>query len=383
MRKTFIHSITIVAVVLLIMYASPWRATSKGSEHPINDPIVSKEISEADTRLGVSSAGDAGIDLINEGNIGNGTPMTDTRLQMAEVRIQDGGVMFPDLNTQTKAWRSSENDIYYNGGNVGIGTTSPGTKLELKGSNSEAGLRVAYGSQYPLLYGEFKQGGSQGLIINSRANGGWADIRFQTEGNDKMFIEKAGNVGIGTTEPGAQLHVHTPIVVSQALFKVSGGTFPAETLLLVMGSGPVGIGTPNPGQRLDIAGGNGRVETGYNWLTNSDVRLKKNISTLDSSLDKISRLRGVRFDSTKEDSTQNGAGKHIGVIAQELEREYPELVVGDEKTGYKAVAYDKLTAVLIEAVKELKTKNEMQRIQNEKQQSEIEELRLMIKELKS
>jgi hypothetical protein len=59
------------------------------------------------------------------------------------------------------------------------------------------------------------------------------------------------------------------------------------------------------------------------------------------------------------------------------------LVVGDEKTGYKAIAYDKLTAVLIEAVKELKTKNQTQEEVLEKQQAEIEELRAMIKELKN
>ena len=100
-------------------------------------------------------------------------------------------------------------------------------------------------------------------------------------------------------------------------------------------------------------------------------------------MEKISHLRGVRFDIKKDDSAQKGAGKHIGVIAQEVEKEYPELVIGDEQTGYKAVAYDKLTAVLIEAVKELKTKNQTQEEVLEKQQAEIEELRSMIKELKS
>ena len=118
------------------------------------------------------------------------------------------------------------------------------------------------------------------------------------------------------------------------------------------GGGNVGIGTGHPSEKLDIAGGNGRVETGYSWLTTSDQRLKNNISTLEGSLDKISRLRGVHFDSKEAGHVNKGDGKHIGVIAQELEKEYPELVVGDEKTGYKAVAYDKLTAVLIEAVKE-------------------------------
>ncbi len=154
------------------------------------------------------------------------------------------------------------------------------------------------------------------------------------------------------------------------------GTWPDGDAFYIVSGGNIGIGTNNPGQKLDIAGGNGRVETGYSWLSNSDSRLKNNISTLEGSLDKISRLRGVRFDSKEVGHVNKGDGKHIGVIAQELEKEYPELVVGDKKTGYKAVAYDKLTAVLIEAVKELKN-------QNEKQKAEIEELRSMIKGLNS
>lgn len=107
------------------------------------------------------------------------------------------------------------------------------------------------------------------------------------------------------------------------------------------------------------------------------------MSTLEGALEKISHLRGVRFDIKNVESINMGDGKHIGVIAQELEKEYPELVVGDEVTGYKAVAYDKLTDVLIEAVKELKNQIQSQKEVLEKQQAEIEELRLMIKELKS
>ena len=50
-------------------------------------------------------------------------------------------------------------------------------------------------------------------------------------------------------------------------------------------------------RQLDIKGGNGRVEADYSWLTNSDVRLKKNISTLDNSLEKISHFTSQIFTS--------------------------------------------------------------------------------------
>ena len=127
----------------------------------------------------------------------------------------------------------------------------------------------------------------------------------------------------------------------------------------------------------------------------SDVRLKKNIKPLESSLDKISSLQGVSYEWNREDYPDAGMteGKQIGLVAQDVEKELPELV-SEDKDGYKGVSYSKLTAVLVEAVKELKTENQNQKNlmkeqqhqfekQLGKQQTEIEELRSMIKKLKS
>ncbi|UCC45295.1 MAG: tail fiber domain-containing protein [Candidatus Zixiibacteriota bacterium] len=90
----------------------------------------------------------------------------------------------------------------------------------------------------------------------------------------------------------------------------------------------------------------------------SDARLKKNVSTIDGALDRILSLRGVTFEWKKDDSTDIHlpAGKQIGMIAQEVEQVVPELVRGSGD-DYRAVDYGKLTAVLIEAVKELKAEN--------------------------
>ena len=59
----------------------------------------------------------------------------------------------------------------------------------------------------------------------------------------------------------------------------------------------------------------------------------------------------MRYDLIGAKELKEGEGRHIGFVAQELEREFPELVSTDEK-GDKAVDYGKMTAVLVEAIKE-------------------------------
>ena len=75
----------------------------------------------------------------------------------------------------------------------------------------------------------------------------------------------------------------------------------------------------------------------------SDERLKSDVKTIDNALDKVSQMRGVTFIKDNE--------KGSGVIAQELEKIAPELVIDGE---YKSVAYGNTVGYLIEAIKELK-----------------------------
>tara|TARA_B000000557_G_scaffold140193_1_gene113609 strand:- start:6366 stop:7769 length:1404 start_codon:yes stop_codon:yes gene_type:complete len=78
----------------------------------------------------------------------------------------------------------------------------------------------------------------------------------------------------------------------------------------------------------------------------SDERLKDNIQTLENGLDKVEQLRGVTY--TRENK------KEIGVIAQEVEKILPEIVLtANDEMGTKSVDYGKITSVLIEAIKEL------------------------------
>ncbi|MCL2923705.1 MAG: tail fiber domain-containing protein [Trichodesmium sp. MAG_R04] len=81
----------------------------------------------------------------------------------------------------------------------------------------------------------------------------------------------------------------------------------------------------------------------------SDARLKDNIETLENGLQKIEQLRGVTYTRDNKES--------IGVIAQEVEKILPEIVkTADDEMGTKSVDYSRITAVLIEAVKELSAK---------------------------
>jgi hypothetical protein len=91
----------------------------------------------------------------------------------------------------------------------------------------------------------------------------------------------------------------------------------------------------------------------------SDRRLKDNVLTIKDSLMKINMISGYTFDWNKNQTTYNGSD--YGIIAQEIEAVFPEMVTTREN-GYKAVKYDRLIPVLIEAIKELN--NEVKRLKN-------------------
>lgn len=84
----------------------------------------------------------------------------------------------------------------------------------------------------------------------------------------------------------------------------------------------------------------------------SDERLKNNIEPIKNSLDIVGELTGYEFD-WDEEAQDVYTGHDIGVIAQEVERVLPDLVETREYNGYKAVKYEKIIAVLINAINEL------------------------------
>ena len=108
----------------------------------------------------------------------------------------------------------------------------------------------------------------------------------------------------------------------------------------------------------NISGSEGRFSGDVIAFYSSDKRLKDNIIPISNPIEKIKSIGGYEFDWNDNQSTYEG--HDIGVIAQEIEDVLPELVT-TRNTGYKAVKYEKIIALLIEAVKE--------------QQKQIDELR--------
>ena len=112
----------------------------------------------------------------------------------------------------------------------------------------------------------------------------------------------------------------------------------------------IGIGTAAPGTSGVIRAANDIVA-----FYSSDERLKDNIEVIPNCLGRLKDIKGVEFDWNDKQSVYQG--HDIGVIAQDIEKIAPSLVT-DRDNGFKAVKYEKLTAILIQAVKELAAKVE-------------------------
>lgn len=115
-------------------------------------------------------------------------------------------------------------------------------------------------------------------------------------------------------------------------------------------NGSVGIGlVPSGTYILEIAG---NLKTAGITET-SDIRWKKDVKTLSNSLEKVGQLRGVSYNWRKDEFPDKNFDKkeQIGLIAQEVEKIYPQLVDTDA-LGFKSVQYSKVVALLIEALKE-------------------------------
>jgi len=88
------------------------------------------------------------------------------------------------------------------------------------------------------------------------------------------------------------------------------------------------------------------------FVPTSDIRLKENFAPLEDSLDKIKGLQGVSYNRIVDITKR----REIGFVAQAVQEVLPEFVHYHEDTDVYGIAYDKITAVLTEALKEEDTK---------------------------
>jgi hypothetical protein len=121
--------------------------------------------------------------------------------------------------------------------------------------------------------------------------------------------------------------------------------------------GSLGIG-------MAASGTSGRIDATNDVVafSSSDIRFKENIKPIENAIDKIRKISGNTYDWKEENKVEHGyEGNDVGVIAQEIEAVLPQLVQTRE-SGFKAVKYDKLVALLIEGIKEQQLQIEQLRI---------------------
>jgi hypothetical protein len=217
--------------------------------------------------------------------------------------------------------------------------------------------------------------GTQALLANTTGEANLADGALALYSN----TTGAGNTGVGANALYSQTTTNYATCVGYsctASDNVTNATaigaharVGASNSLVLGGTGAyavkVGIGTETPSNILTVAQGAGHPVSD-SWETYSSRRWKTNIKTLPDALAKIEGLRGVSYDL-------KASGKHeIGVIAEEVGAVVPE-VVSYEENGQDArsVDYSRLTALLIEAVKQQQKQIAAQQGQIRRQQQQL------------
>jgi hypothetical protein len=202
-----------------------------------------------------------------------------------------------------------------NGGLVGIGTASPSSTLTVGNTGGTVGGEIVLNptsTQY--------EGGQ--IIIKKSIVGSTAD----------WTIDQYGSTA------------------SDARFRIFNGA--SETNgFVILENGNIGMGMVTPSVRLQVSG-----DIIANSIAgSSDLRFKKNIRPVVNALDKVKALRGVYFNWDQQNFPDKNFGEQdeLGFIAQEVEKVVPEIVTHDKtKEAYRSVKYDKLVALLVEAIKE-------------------------------
>lgn len=164
----------------------------------------------------------------------------------------------------------------------------------------------------------------------------------------------AGSVGIGTTAPPYNLSVSSNTangytVISNTNLAAGGQTWRwySSSTGASLGSNAMCFGL---GMCLFEIFSSGNATLSGTLTQSSDVRLKRDIQPIENALDSVTQLDGVTYYWKNPDKEQS---KQIGLIAQNVEKVFPEAVKTDAQ-GFKSVAYQNLVAPIINALKEIR-----------------------------
>jgi hypothetical protein len=186
--------------------------------------------------------------------------------------------------------------------------------------------------------------------LNFNANGldGAGDRRLSiNDDNGQVTVGGGGQFGalqLNNPASGNTIFVGVDAPTSEARAFLGGGNSQQN--------GRVLLGNSAAASTIDMRGSNGSIRC-VSLTETSDARLKRNVAPLQGTLERIGALRGVRYQWKREDCSESecSEGFEIGFVGQEVATIYPELVTTDA-VGYTSISYSRLTAILVEAIKE-------------------------------
>jgi len=283
--------------------------------------------------------------------------------------------------------------VLTNAGNLGIGTVTPDANLHVFRGNAGVepffnaplvvensthnyiNLLAPDANETGILFGKPQSNVSGGLIYNSSptSNG----LQFRTNGNfTRMVLTNTGRLGIGTTAPATELHL------------VHGDGFFGTHGLRLQNSGANGVNwtiyTDNFDGKLYLFFRDDYVGHFHNisgeYFSTSDARMKKDIETAPDVLDKVLQLDVKKYHFLKNKPDDK---KHYGMIAQEVEKIFPEVVSHRENNGsdkdYYAMNYSAFGVLAIKAIQEQQQKiqEQQQKIKEQEQTAQQQQQKII------